>query len=110
MSCEKHKGVLFENYCFACLVEERNELLKALNYYRAAAIQGRHVCPKPDFMPKRIRLNSYVRGWDCGALPGDYDAICNQYGAVSIMVDGEPFGLKLHEFHVLEWQENKEAS
>jgi len=82
--------------------------MKALAYYKAAALQcGRSGWPRPMYVPKRVRVSSIVRGFDSCVLPGEYDAVVNQYGAVSVRTkNGDLLGLQLNEFDVVEWCEN----
>jgi len=37
------------------------------------------------------------------AHPGEYQARCNQHGAVSVEVDGHLLGIKPNEMEVVEW-------
>ena len=88
-----------------------NNTQKALNYYKTAAIQNRKSCPKPLWVPKTIILSKTIRGdFPVGhhifADPGEYEAYCNPYGAVSVKTPNGDLGLRLDEFEVLDWQEN----
>ena len=88
-----------------------NNTQKALNYYKTAAIQNRKSCPKPLWVPKTIILSKTIRGdFPVGhhivAEPGEYEAYCNPYGAVSVKTPNGDLGLRLDEFEVLDWQEN----
>ena len=88
-----------------------NDTEKGLHYYKNAVIQ-RHNPIKPIWVPKRIVLVNTIRGdspigYHIVATPGEYEADCNQYGAVSIKTsNGDLLGLRLDEFDVIEWQEN----
>jgi len=47
--------------------------------------------------------------WAC-ALPGDYEAFVNQFGAVSVRTRNVSLlGLKLNEFEPIEWCENEKS-
>lgn len=89
-----------------------NNTHKALNYYKAGAMQnGKGPWPKPQFIPAKVFVLFTVHGdgphFDTIAGPGIYDVESNQYGAVSaILGKGEKLRLKLNEFEVLEWREN----
>lgn len=64
---------------------------------------------KPDYVPSQIRLADAVSSdlpafgnYIC-APPGDYTAMSNQWGAVSVVTPcGKPLGIKPQEFEVLE--------
>ena len=70
----------------------------------------------PERIPTRVRVPKTISGeWpvfhDTVVLPGDYDADCNKYGAVSIRAtNGKMLGLKPDEFEVLEWVDNPEST
>lgn len=98
-------------------MSEPTDEQKALNYYKAGAMQGgRGPWPKPAYVPKRIMLTTFV----CSDIPGEkfllnaksgteHECESNPYGAVSININGEWLGVRLNEFTVLEWQENAAA-
>lgn len=100
-------------------MNELTDEQKALSYYKAGAMQGRgnSQWPRPPYVPKRIRLLRDVRSdipFRSNRLFGQagqvYDNCeSNQYGAVSININGEWLGVRLNEFEVLEWQENAAA-
>lgn len=83
----------------------------ATNYYKAALTQrGKH-WKKPDYVPKKIVLPRTVRSdvpfYSLKAEPGEYDNVhVNQWGAVSVDINGKHLGVKPNEFEVLEWQPN----
>ena len=89
----------------------------ALEYYKAGAMQGgKGKWPKPKFVPKIIMLPRTVRGLSLPgeprtiAKPGEYEAHCNQFGAVSVTAqNGKLLGIMLDEFEVIEWQANPHA-
>lgn len=90
------------------------QLEKALDYYRTAAAQMPRYNPKPNFVPKKIEIFLPIRSeesmYETLIQPGEYEAHCNKYGAVSVRGQkGKLIGVKLHEFAVLEWQENTKA-
>ena len=90
---------------------------KALAYYRTAAIQtGKH-CPRPSFVPSRVRVLCTVTsdlpgfiGERTRVVPGDYECHSNCNGAVSVKSNvGSMLGLRLDEFEVLAWRPNEAA-
>jgi len=79
-------------------------------YYKACAVQLR-THQMPPFIPARVRTYHWSRGdfssFDITAPPGDYDCVCNKFGAVHIKAtNGKMLGLRLNEFEVLDWKEN----
>lgn len=86
---------------------------KAASYYKAGKemIPGQRDWPRPEWVPKRVALSGIVRGdgpWHSTlAQPGEHEAECNQFGAVSVKAtNGSILGLRLNEFKVIEWQRN----
>ena len=81
------------------------------NYYRAGMTQRGENPKMPDFVPKRIILQRTVMSdvpFDSlKAVPGDYDVDVNKWGAVSVKIGEKYLGLRIDEFEVLEWQENR---
>jgi len=83
----------------------------ALNYYKAAMSQRGNNPVKPEYVPKIIKLLRNIRS-DMPfsimiAKKDEYDADVNQWGAVSVNINGEYLGLKPDEFEVIEWCKNK---
>ncbi len=82
----------------------------ALNYYNAGKTQTGKNPQKPDFVPKKIKLQRTVRSdWEFPRLvakPAEYDVTVNQWGAVSVKINDEFLGIKPSEFVVIEWQAN----
>ncbi len=66
--------------------------------------------PKPRYVPKRVLLLTTVRSdfslSPITASPGEYEAHCNQYGAVSVETEHGMLGVMLDEFEPIEWQKN----
>lgn len=93
-----------------------NDTEKALDYYKTAAQQDSWgPFPKPRYIPKRILLLRKIRAdfaylsTDSVAGPGEHDAHCNSYGAVSVKTPGGLLGVMLDEFEVIEWCDNPHA-
>ena len=82
----------------------------AANYYKAGLTQRGKNPRKPDFVPKKVVLFQTVRNdfpfSQLVANPGEYDVEVNQWGAVSVIINGESLGVKPDEFDVIEWQPN----
>ena len=91
--------------CILSSFKDGDEFEKAALYYKAAL---RHEIPP--YIPSRVRLLKQVTSDPSQfselitAEPGEYDVVCNQWGAVSI--EGLNLGLKPREFDVIEWMEN----
>lgn len=88
---------------------------KAINYYKAGVLQGvknrkSGIDVRPDWVPAAIEITRTVRGEGFGprliAKPGVYIADSNQFGAVSVKLDGGMLGIKPDEFEVVEWKKN----
>jgi len=82
----------------------------AVNYYKAGLSQRGSNPQKPEFVPKKIKLEKTI-GSDppftsLVAKPGEYDVDVNQWGAVSVKINEDYLGLRPDEFDVLEWQPN----
>jgi len=82
----------------------------AANYYKAGLTQRGKNPKRPDYVPKRVILQSAVRSdvpWNSlKAVPGEYEVESNQWGAISVKINGESLGLKPAEFDVIEWTDN----
>lgn len=82
----------------------------AANYYKAGMTQRGNNPQKPDYIPKRIKLNRTIHSDpphdSLIAAQNEYDAEVNQWGAVSVIINGDYLGVKPDEFDVLEWQTN----
>lgn len=96
-----------EAHGFKAEAELAREALAALSYYKAGLLRLR-----PEYVPKLIRMQHLVRG-DAPAYthmragPGILDAVCNQWGAVSVRsANGQMLGLKPGEFEVVTWTRN----
>lgn len=60
-------------------------------------------------IPRRVRMLMTVRSELpfgprlTATIHGEYETLVNSHGAVSVLIDGKPFGVKPDEFAVTEW-------
>lgn len=90
-------------------LNEIDSMMKALNYYKATAMQ-KSTGAMPIFVPSRIRLLKRISSdgeKTTQAGPGSFICKSNRFGVVSVRAEnGEMLGIKLHEFEPLEWVYN----
>jgi len=86
---------------------------RAAAYYLVAHLQNRRGnFTRPPMVPARVRIIRRVTGdppLGHGTVidPGEYNAHCNRWGAVSVVAsDGNLLGLRLDEFEPIAWRKN----